>query len=350
MSSLLVKSFLIAGLALISVVLLVYGAGILIPLAVAVLFWMFINALARMYQRLWSAYLGPLRFLALGLAFLTLLAASIGIGQIIAANVAEISARTPDFGRSVNILIDEVAGLTGLSHEGIVNAIANRFKLEQLLVAIVLGVTGIASHIGVVFVYVIFLLVEQTFFDLKLKALLPDETRRKNVRTMLARIGQDVQSYLWTMTIVSLLTAALSYVVMVVVGVDNAAFWAFLIFVLNFIPTIGSILGTAIPSLYALLQFGKFSAFLIMVASIGLIQFVIGNIVLPRMTARSLNLSQFVVILALFIWGAMWGIVGMFLAVPITAIAMIICSNFPETRGLAVLLSESGELEAKRTT
>ncbi len=174
----------------------------------------------------------------------------------------------------------------------------------------------------------IFLLIEQQFFDVKLNALVADQGRRDQTRQLLARIGHDVQSYLWTMSIASLLTAALSYVVMVLVGVDSAPFWAFLIFVLNYIPTVGSILGTAIPSLYALLQFGEFSPFLVLAVALGLIQFVVGNIVVPRMTAKSLNLSQFVVILALFVWGAIWGIVGMFLAVPITAVALIICSNF----------------------
>jgi len=74
---------------------------------------------------------------------------------------------------------------------------------------------------------------------------------------------------------------------------------------------------------------------------------VIGNIVQPRLAAKSLNLSQFVVILALFVWGAIWGIVGMFLAVPLTAIVMLVCSNFERTRPLAIILSESGALKGE---
>lgn len=341
----LARLFQISVLAVIVVITLVYGAGILIPLAIALLIWMFINALARMFQRLWTPWFGPMRMLSLALAFLTLLVATFLVVDIIATNVSAMGTRTSDFERSLLILVDKVAEMTGVSNEKIINAIVSHLSVERLLGAIVFGVIGIAgtaSSLGIVFVYVIFLLVEQQFFDLKLKALVADEGRRDRIRSVLSRVTHDVQSYLWTMSIVSLLTAVLSYAAMAMVGVDSAVFWAFLIFILNFIPTVGSILGTAIPSLYALLQFGEFRPFLILVISIGLIQFVVGNIIQPRMTAKSLNLSQFVVILALFVWGAIWGIVGMFLAVPITAVAMIILSNFPQTRALAIALSESG--------
>ncbi len=123
--SLLVKSVLIAILALIGGIVLVYGAGILIPLAVAVLLWMFINALAHMFQRLWSAWFGPLRLLSLALAFLTLLAASLILAQVIVVNVSEISARAADFERSIDILVGKVADLTGLSSEKIINAVVS---------------------------------------------------------------------------------------------------------------------------------------------------------------------------------------------------------------------------------
>lgn len=156
-------------------------------------------------------------------------------------------------------------------------------------------------------------------------------------------LGHDVQSYLWLMTLISLLTAGLSYVVMVSVGLDQPAFWALLIFILNFIPTIGSIVATALPSLYSLLQFGDLWPFLVLLVAIGTIQFLIGNILQPRLAANTLNLSQFVVILSLFIWGAIWGVVGMFLAVPITSIAMIVCSNVPALRSVAIILSGSGQ-------
>jgi predicted PurR-regulated permease PerM len=342
----LVNAFLVTGLLLMAGLLLVLASGILIPLAVAFLFWFFINALAGFYERLWSRWFTPRRMIALPLAFLTFLAISLMVVQLVVVNVGEIGARAQEFERSLDLLIGKVANLTGTSNEQVISTIVSNLSIERLVTAIVLTMTGIASQFGIVFIYVIFMLIEQQFFDLKLRAVVPDEHRRQQIRSMIERIGHDIQSYLWTMTVASVLTAVLSYAVMVVVGLDSAGFWAFLIFALNYIPTVGSILATAIPALYSLLQFGEFGPFVTLLLAIGVVQFVIGNIVQPRLAAKSLNLSQFVVILALFVWGAMWGIVGMFLAVPLTAIVMLVCSNFERTRPLAIILSESGELKA----
>ena len=343
----LTKAFLVTGLLLFIVVLLVYGSGVLIPLAVALLLWFFINALAKGYQRLWSPWFGPLRGLSLILALLTMLAASLFAISVVVTNVAAIGASSADFAKSLNLLLDKVSDFTGLKHEQLIRGIAQQLGLGELLASIVSAMTNFASQFGVVFIYVIFLLVEQQFFDIKLNAIVRDKARREQVRSLLDRVGRDIQSYLWIMTFVSILTAGLSYAVMIAVGLEHAAFWAFLIFILNFIPTIGSIIGTILPALYGLLQFGDFKPFLILLAAIGVIQFLIGNVLQPRLSAKTLNLSQFVVILSLFVWGAMWGIVGMFLAVPITAILMIVFANFPSTRVVAAFLSESGDVPAE---
>jgi predicted PurR-regulated permease PerM len=343
----LINAFLVASLVLMAIFALVVASGILIPLAVALLFWFFINALAGFYERLGSRWFRPRRMIALPLAFLTFLAISLMVVQLVAVNIGEIGARASDFERSLDVLVSKVAELTGTSNDEVINTIVNNLSIEKLVTAIVLTMTGIASQFGIVFLYVIFLLVEQRFFERKLRAVVAEEDRRQHIRALIERVGHDIQSYLWTMTAASVLTAGLSYAVMAVVGLDSAGFWAFLIFALNFIPTVGSILATAIPALYALLQFGDITPFLTLLVLIGAIQFVIGNIFQPRLAAKSLNLSQFVVILALFVWGAIWGIVGMFLAVPLTAIVVLICSNFERTRPLAIVLSESGALKAE---
>lgn len=343
----LINAFLVASLVLMSVVAMVRASGILIPLAVAFLFWFFINALAGFYERLWSRWFAPRRMIALPLAFLTFLVISLLVVQLVVFNVGEIGTRANEFEHSLDVLVGKVASLTGTSNQEVINTIVSNLSIQRLVTAILLTMTGIASQFGIVFIYVIFLLVEQRYFDRKLRLVIADEGRRQHIRSMLERIGHDIQSYLWTMTVASVLTAVLSYAVMWTVGLDSAGFWAFLIFALNYIPTVGSILATAIPALYALLQFGDITPFLTVLVAVGVIQFVIGNIMQPRLAAKSLNLSQFVVILALFVWGAIWGIVGMFLAVPLTAIIMLICSNFERTRPLAIILSESGAIKAE---
>jgi len=140
------------------------------------------------------------------------------------------------------------------------------------------------------------------------------------------------------------MTGFLSYFALLIIGVDAPLFWAFLIFVLNFIPTIGSLIATAFPTVFAVLQFGELTTGIIVLAVVGAIQLVIGNGVEPKLMGSSLNISPLVVFLTLAIWGVIWGISGMLLSVPITVILMIIMSEFPGSRPLAILLSQKGTL------
>ena len=214
--------------------------------------------------------------------------------------------------------------------------------------ALISGVAGavakVAGNTGLIVIYVIFLLAEQRTFPRKIEALFPEAGRRKEVQIILSDIQKRTQTYIAVKTLLSLVTAVISYVVLVAVGLDLAGFWAFVIFLLAYIPTIGSLLGVIFPALMALLQFGGISEFLIIAVGLGAAQLVIGNVLEPRMMGRSLNLSSLVVIVSLAVWGSLWGVTGMFLSVPITVVLMIILAQFKQTRPIAILLSANGKV------
>ncbi len=334
----------ISGLALITLVLLVNGSEVFVPLAVALLIWFLINAIATGFNRIpFAGRLLP-RPLALALAMTAILVCGIVVVDLIIRNVSAMSARRIDFSSSLNPLIDKISDWVGISNADVLNKFFDTIGIEQLLGKIVSTTASFSGQLGIVSVYVVFLLIEQQFFDAKLRALIRDDKRRDWVRGILSAIARDVQKYIWIMTVVSAITGLMSYAVMKWVGLEHAAFWAFLIFILNFIPTIGSILATALPPLFALVQFQAFGEALTLLVAIGLIELAVGSFLQPRLAGKSLNVSQFVVVLSLFVWGAIWGIVGMFLAVPLTVIVMIIFSNFETTRPVAILLSQSGDL------
>jgi predicted PurR-regulated permease PerM len=134
---------------------------------------------------------------------------------------------------------------------------------------------------------------------------------------------------------------------MISVGLDFASFWAFLIFVLNFIPVIGSIVATIFPALLALIQFDTIGPFIVVAGGVQLVQTVVGQVVEPKLLGDTLNLSPLAIILSLTIWGAIWGVTGMLLCVPITVIVMIVLAHFRETRVVAVWLSAKGTLEVE---
>jgi predicted PurR-regulated permease PerM len=155
-------------------------------------------------------------------------------------------------------------------------------------------------------------------------------------------ITWNVHRYVLIKTIISVLTGLLVYLVMLLFGLEFAETWALLTVFLNFIPNIGSIVATLFPTLAALVQFDSWTPVLLIFTIITLIQFSVGNLIEPQLMGRSLNLSPFVIILSLTFWGAIWGIVGMFLAVPIMVMVMIACSHVPFLHPIAILLSRDG--------
>ena len=160
------------------------------------------------------------------------------------------------------------------------------------------------------------------------------------------RIDRDIHTYLGVKTAVSFTSAVLAYILMRIVGLDFAEFWALLIFILHFIPTIGVIVATLLPTLLAAVQFDDLGQFLILGIGITAIAQLMGNVVEPNVMGESLNLSPLTVIIALIIWGSLWGIVGAFLCVPLTVILVIVLSNFDSTRWVSILLSKTGEVRS----
>lgn len=158
-------------------------------------------------------------------------------------------------------------------------------------------------------------------------------------------IGQEARIYLWLMFVISLGVGVMTFVICTLFSVKGAAFWGFLAFGLNFIPTIGSILAVIFPAIYALLTFDDPAALGGLIVSLSALQFVAGEVLLPRMMGRHLNLSAFVVLLSLVFWGTLWGPVGMFVGIPITVIAVFVCSHMPGGRPIAILLSRDGRID-----
>ena len=339
------KSFLIAGLIFFTVLMLVYGASILVPFAVALLIWFLINAAAGGLQSLQIGNLRLPRAIAIILALFVTFNLSMVALDLVVSNITALSARTPEFQQSLNPLIDKIADLLGMTNADLLNKILDHFGLERLFTRVLSATASFSGQVGVISIYVIFLLIEQQFFQVKLRALIKDDAKRARVEAILDAISNDIQAYVWIMTFVSFVTALLSLAAMKFLGLEHAEFWAFIIFILNFIPTVGSILSTAFPTLYALVQFQDLSGPLKVFLLVGIIQFAIGNFLQPRLAGKTLLMSQLVVVLALFVWGAIWGIVGMFLAVPIMAIFIIILANFELTRPAAIIMSQDGRLK-----
>jgi predicted PurR-regulated permease PerM len=330
------------------IALLVLGKPLLLPLAVAVMIWYVIDALAASFAGIRVNGIYPLRRFSLLLAFLVIVLLTVGVTEMVGDTVSQVREAAPTYQHNVARILDKLSSLTGIAVAPAVAQFAEQIELGTAVSKIATGIMSLAGDAGMVVIYVMFILIEQRYFNAKVEALVPDSERAQRVRAILGDIQRQIRQYLLIKTLVSALTGILSYLILLWVEVDYAAFWAFLIFLLNFIPTIGSLVGVAFPALLALVQFDTFTPFIILVAALGSVQFIIGNLLEPRLMSSSLNLSPLVVILALSLWGLLWGVVGMFLSVPLTVIIMIILAHFPATRPVAVALSQDGRIEREQ--
>ncbi|MCB9682511.1 MAG: AI-2E family transporter [Alphaproteobacteria bacterium] len=156
---------------------------------------------------------------------------------------------------------------------------------------------------------------------------------------MWGEIDDSVRRYLLTKVGTSAATGVLVGLILAVLGVDLAFVFGVLAFLLNFIPSIGSILATLLPVPLVLLQGDSMAWAALAILLPGTVQFVIGNVLEPKIMGDSLDLHPIAVLLTLIFWGLLWGPVGMLLATPLTAVMKIVMSRFETTRAVAELLA-----------
>jgi len=341
----LLKAALVVALALMSVFILMAGRPVLVPFAVSILLWFIINALSRFLHE--KVVIGSFQlpsWASLTASLLIVLAACVAIAEMVIGNVQAMTERAPLYLKNVEALSAKLAVMFGSDTMEHVTTAVEGIDLEAIVLSLANGAAALLSSAGAVILYVAFLLVEQQFLGKKLAAIAETESRGAKISRVMDDIGKRVRTYLFTKSLTSAAMAGVVWVFLEFAGVDFAGFWVFLVFVLNFIPVVGGIVSGVFPALLALVQFPDFTPFLIVVAGVATAHLVIGNIVEPRFVGSSVNLSPLIVILALAVWGFIWGIPGMFLCVPLTVIAMIIFGEFKATRSVAIALSENGEI------
>ncbi len=335
------------------IALLHYGQDLLAPLAIAALLYVLITAVLERMKRLSFRGHSVPRWLS-SLIVLSLLGAiAIFLANVIAGQVEAVSSAAPRYIDRFKQLSDQLGDFLGPELMDSFNTALTQADFGQAVGQIVNSTGATFGAASLVLLFLAFMLVDAGALQRKLPVLVPDSARREEVSAALNAMNAGVQNYMWIKTLVSLLTGLLSYVVMRAVGLDFAETWAILIFLLNFIPTIGSIMGAALPAAAGLVQFPELGPVLVLIVGLGAIQFVVGNIIDPALSSRTLNLSPLAIILALSFWSAVWGIPGAFLSVPLTVCFAIICSQVPILRPLAVLLAskvpgQDGEGDAKR--
>jgi AI-2 transport protein TqsA len=166
-----------------------------------------------------------------------------------------------------------------------------------------------------------------------------DRRQKNKFQIALAQIEQSIRDYLSIKSLVSLLTALLSAVVMFIFDANFIFLFTILIFFLNFIPTIGSIVAVVAVLAIHFVTMPFTAMFFVFALLMILIQIIVGSVIEPQFAGKKLSLSPIVILLALFFWGAIWGVGGMFFAVPFTSIIRIVLSHNENTKGFVSFLN-----------
>lgn len=320
-------------------VILVAGMKAAAPLLVPFLLAIFI-ALICAPPVTWLKGHGVPAWVALTLMVLAILLAAALVGTLVGNSIAEFRQDLPGYQQR---LLDFTAGLDQWlrNHELVAHGSEWRDRINPAAVMQFAGnmlasLASLTTNGFLILLTVVFILAEQVGFRDKL-------AQARNVPAeSLAAIGRfthSVHRYLGLKTLTSLLTGMIAGLGLWVLEVDYAMMWALLVFLLNYVPTIGSIVAAVPPVLLALVQLGPGSAVLAAVLMLAA-NTLVGNILEPRWMGKGLNLSPLVVFVSLVFWGWVLGPVGMLLSVPLTMLVKIALENDPGTRWLGIMLGQ----------
>jgi AI-2 transport protein TqsA len=193
-------------------------------------------------------------------------------------------------------------------------------------------------YVGFIAILVVLGLPEVPSLHAKTREELDRAERRELVETV-HEIAAKIRRYIGVTTLTSMITGLACFLWPLAVGLDLAAAWGFLNFLLNYIPVLGNIVGIFPPSLYALIQFEGWTMPLVVFLGFAAVQIAISNFLYPMMQGRSLSLSPVAIVMALTFWGWVWGIAGALIAIPLTVALVIACEHFPSTEWIATALS-----------
>ena len=318
--------------------LLVQARFMLICLAIAIIIFSLtsdaISAIARRGVPNWLATTLALIGIGIGLLWASATVVS-QINQVVTISIS--------YAEQMQAALPALLEWLGPEAQQTVDTAIRNFNLTGWMRTAAGGASNLLSGAVLIFLFVGFMFAERAWFPLKIESLMNgNTTAAEQVQQINASIMRRVNRYLVVKTAVSAATAACVWGIFTTADVPLAGPVAVMTFILNFIPSVGSIIATLIAVVLTYVLTTDLTTTIIVAVGCTAVQFIIGNILDPWLLGQTLRLSSFGIILSLAFWGAIWGIPGMFLAVPIMVAVMIVCAHIPWLRPVAVMLSREG--------
>jgi AI-2 transport protein TqsA len=274
-------------------------------------------------------------------------------GMLIYTSIKSFASEFPRYSSRITILLQNLLDYLNIPREVLTNEVSEgerfhlldqirQLSLHKLILNTLGSMLNFMSNTFLVLLFLLFILIGRNQLIRKVEFAFKDDDSIR-VSEMIKNVNHQIQNYLIAKSFTSFATGFLFFLVISAFQVEFAIIWGILAFLLNFIPNIGSIIATALPLLIAFIQFGSISDVIWLSIFLIGIQMIIGNFIDPRIVGRRLNLSPLVVLFSLIFWGWLWGIIGMFLAVPISVIIKIIFENTESLKFISVLMSHSAK-------
>ena len=210
-------------------------------------------------------------------------------------------------------------------------------NIAQYLVSTMGKTVQIIKSFGLYALALIFILPGINKINYRVESAFPNDNG-KMINSIICHIIEQIQDYMIVKSIMSLSVGTLSYFICILFKIEYALLWGFIIFLLNYIPIFGSIIAVMFPMALSLIQYQSIWSFALLTICLMIAQMVIGNIVEPRFLSRTAKLTPVIIFISLLIWGYIWGIPGVILAVPIMSAFNLICENFEQLRPISKLI------------
>jgi predicted PurR-regulated permease PerM len=260
---------------------------------------------------------------------------------LIAHNATSILEQSGAYATRLDQILGMVADRFGLKAAPTIDQLFHQLNPSRYAPTVARSAGHILEDATFVLIYLGFLIASRAGFSDKMR-LLFKAGRQNEALEVATRIRRGIESYVWVQTVVGVIIAGASVLVMWPMGISHLLFWALLIFLANYIPAIGAAIGVLLPPLFGLVDLNDLWRPIALFVLLETIHFAVSHVVQPRMQGRSLNIDPIVVLVSLAFWGAVFGIAGAFLSTPLTVVVMVVCAEFPGARWLAVLLSADG--------
>jgi predicted PurR-regulated permease PerM len=329
------RTLLIAACLVVVIAGLKAASSLLLPLLIAAFLAMISLPLLN-----WLVAKGVPKPLAVPATILGAIAVLAGIALVIGGSIKGLTAQAPLYKERLGVAIAGVQGW--LSDRGLdvgeqlgqnLTDMVDPSQAVDLVTGTLKRAAGVLSNLLLVLLTIVFILSEAAGFPAKLEAAFGKRESSERI----ANIKQEVQRYLGIKTLVSLTTGSIIAAAMAIIGVDYPLLWGMLAFLLNYIPTFGSIIAAVPPVTLAIVSLSPGKAIAIAAVFIAT-NVTLGSLAEPHFMGRRLGLSTLVVFLSLIFWGWVWGPIGMLLSVPLTMIVKIMLENTEDLAWIAVLL------------